>query len=315
MRKFIIDSDTASDDAVATIIGLLSDEIDVLGITTLCGNIPLETATANALATKELCGSDIGVYPGATKPLSKERVETACVHGSDGMGDVGLIHPTTSASEQHAVDFLLETIKNNPDEVEIIALGPATNVAVAILRDPEMMKKVKKIWSMGTGGFGHGNATPVAEFNVYIDAESYKIMLDSGIPITIIGFDLCLGDSALNKADLEKLSDGGEIGKFVVGCTTALLNYNLSKHGKHQVDLPDAVAIGVAIWEDIILEQTECNCYCCIGEPATYGQVIIADSSTSYEAQNMDYSKINATVIKKINPALFKEKMISLLCR
>ncbi len=229
MRRFIIDSDTASDDAVAIMLGLLNDDIQVLGITTLCGNISLEKATQNALMTKEICGSTAEVYSGVAKPLFRERAQTACVHGSDGMGDMDLIHPTTSAAEKHAVDFILDTVKNNPHEIEIAALGPASNIALAILKEPETMKKVKKIWSMGTSGFGHGNATPVAEFNVYIDAESYKIMLDSKIPITIIGFDLCLGDSALNKTELDYLSKTSKIGKYAVDCTAKLLEYNLSK--------------------------------------------------------------------------------------
>ncbi len=316
MRKFIIDTDTASDDAVAVMIGLLSEDVQVVGITTLCGNISLDMATQNVLMTREICGDSTEVYPGVSKPIFREKVETVSVHGKDGMGDKDLIHPTTSANSKHAVDFILETVRAYPDEVEIVALGPASNIALAILRDPQTMRRVKKIWSMGTSGFGAGNATPVAEFNVYIDAESYKIMLDSGIPITIIGFDLCLGESALGKEELSMLSSANNVGKFVVDCTSELLKYNLSKpNGKHVVDLPDAVAMGVALWDEIVLETAKCNCYCCTTEAATYGQVIFADSNITYEAVGMDYDKINAEVVRKIDAKLFKEKLVSLLIK
>ena len=111
------------------------------------------------------------------------------------MGDADLIHPKTSANEKSAVDFILETVKENPDEIEIVLLGPATNVALAIDKDPVTMSRVKKFWSMGTAGFGQGNATPVAEFNVYKDAEAYKILLDSGVPTTILGLDMVTPDT------------------------------------------------------------------------------------------------------------------------
>ncbi len=315
MRKLIIDSDTASDDSVAIMLGLLSKNVEVLGITTVCGNIPLSMATQNALMTKEICSSLVKVYPGMEKPMFKERVETACVHGADGMGEKDLIHPKTIAEEKHGVDFILDAVRSNPNEIELVVLGPATNIALAILREPETMKKVKRIWSMGTSGFGHGNATPVAEFNVYIDAESYKIMLESEIPITIIGFDLCLGDSALNKEDLTILENSGKAGKFITDCTSKLLEYNLNRVGGHHVvDLPDAVAIGVALWDDIVISSAQCNCYCCTTEAATYGQVIFADTSIAYEAVGMDYSRVHATVIKEIDAKLFKKKLIDTVC-
>ncbi len=315
MRKFIIDTDTASDDAVAIMLGLLSEQVCVLGITTVCGNIPLETATDNALMTAEVCRSEVAVYKGAAKPLIKQRADTACVHGKDGMGEMDLIHPKNKASDLYAVDYILQTVKDNPGEIEIVALGPVTNIALAILKDPDCMKKVKHIWSMGTSGFGPGNATPVAEFNVFIDAESYKIMLESGIPITIIGFDLCLGEAAVSEQELNSLSVAGTLGKFACDCTSKLKQYNFERSGVYQIDLPDAVAMAVALWEDIVLDKRSCNCYCCTLEKQAYGQVIVADSSVAYEAHGMGYESVNATVIKTIDAKLFKDKMCALLSK
>lgn len=148
MRRFIVDTDTASDDAAALMIAALSEEIDLLGVTIVAGNVGLKQATDNALMTLEVCGSDAPVYLGAKRPLFRERHETISVHGKDGMGDCDIIHPKRSPEEKRAVEFILEQVERYPNEVELVVLGPATNIALAILTDREIMSKVKHIWSM-----------------------------------------------------------------------------------------------------------------------------------------------------------------------
>ena len=307
MRKIIIDTDTGSDDAAAILMAVASSDIDVLGITTLGGNIPIIQTTKNALQTLEICGADIPVYSGASKPIMRELVTAAGVHGKDGMGDQDLIHPSRKPEKQHAVDFILDTVNKNPDEVELISLGPATNIALAIMKDRETMSHVKHIWSMGTSGFGMGNCTPVAEFNVYVDADSYAVMLTSGIPITIIGFDLCLGPAAMQREDLEFLKTASKAGAFISKCTTALLNYNLKKRGEYFVDLPDAIAMGVALWPEIVQDSVQAYCYCCTKEEPAYGQVIIFDVN---QPLSIDYNvpPANASVIRKIDNEEFKKR-------
>ena len=197
MRKLIIDTDTGSDDAVAILMALLSDDIEVLAMTTVSGNAPLELATANCLQTMEITGNIVPVYAGADRPLIRERVHAQNVHGEDGMGDMDLIHPTLKAVEGvHAADAIIDIVEKNPNEVEIVAIGPVTNIALAILKAPDTMKKVKAIWTMGTAGFGPGNTTSVAEFNVDADAEAYRIMMNCGVPSYIGGFDICIGAAA-----------------------------------------------------------------------------------------------------------------------
>ena len=159
------------------------------------------------------------------------------------MGDCDLIHPTRAAEKTHAVNYILDTVRQYPGEIEIVTLGPLTNVALAILQDREAMKGVKHIYTMGTSGFGPGNTTPVASFNVYVDADSFRVLLGAGIPLTIIGFDQCIGESALHKEDLEKLASLNRLGKFAADCNRTLLQYNLQRTGEYMVDLPDAVAM------------------------------------------------------------------------
>ncbi|MDO3681156.1 nucleoside hydrolase [Paenibacillus ehimensis] len=317
MRKLIIDTDTGSDDAVAIIMALKSADVKVEAITTVCGNVPLELATKNALMTIEVAnGQKPPLYVGAAKPLMRDLVTAVNVHGEDGMGDCDLIHPTLVPESRHAVDAILDIVEKNAGEIEIVTIGPVTNIAIAILKAPETMKKVKHIYTMGTSGFGPGNTTPVAEFNVYVDAEAYRIMLNSGIPMTIIGFDVCLGEAALTQDDMDVLlASGKPEAVFSVKCNRSLLEYNIQRCNEPIVDLPDAVAMGVVLWNEIVLEEKWCYCYVCTMEEAAYGQVILNDGSKLAISDGFAGHTPNAKVCKTIDNSLFKEKLISLLVR
>lgn len=312
MRKFIIDTDTASDDAAAIMMAALDPTIELLGVTSVAGNVNIHQATLNALATLEACDSDVPVYPGASRPLFRERHETISVHGKDGMGDCGIIQPKTKAQKQRAVEFILDMVNKYPGEVEIAVLGPATNIALAILTDREAMKKVKHIWSMGTPGFGPGNATPVSEFNVFIDAEAYALMLECGAPVTIAGFDMCVGNIGIDKAELEALANGSKAGKFLERATSELLQFNLRTRNQHMVDLPDAIAMAAALWDGFVVEQAACYCECCTEQNSTYGQVIFYKEGSTYEACP-NVGKPNAYVLTKVNDSLFTERFMNLL--
>lgn len=315
MRKIIIDTDCGSDDAVAIMMALKSKEIQVEAITTVCGNVPLELATQNALMTIEVAnGQKPPLFVGASKPLMRELVTAVNVHGEDGMGDLDLIHPTIIQEEEHAVDAILRIVKANPYELELVTIGPVTNIALALMKDPTTMSKVKHIYSMGTAGFGRGNTTPVAEFNVYVDAEAYDVMLRAGIPLTIIGFDVCLGDAAMNKKDMDMLmTSGKQEAIFAVECNRSLLEYNLKRSGEHIVDLPDAVAIGVVLWEEIVIEAVDCYCKVCTFDPSTYGQVIVDDGRVLAVSDGFVTCKPNSKVCKTIDNMEFKKKLFGLL--
>lgn len=315
MRKLIIDTDTGSDDAVALIMALKSTEVSVEAITTVCGNVPLDLATKNALMTVEIAnGQKPPLFVGAAKPLMRDLVTAVNVHGEDGMGDCGLIHPSLEPESEHAVDAILRIVEKNPGEIEIVTIGPVTNIALALMKAPETMQKVKHIYSMGTSGFGPGNTTPVAEFNVYVDAEAYRVLVDSGIPLTIIGFDLCLGEAAWNKSDMEQLlASGKPEAEFAVNCNRALLDYNLQRSQEHIVDLPDAVAMGVVLWSDILVEAIWCYCYVCTSEEATYGQVIVNDGSKLAISDGFGGHTPNAKVCKAIDNPLYKQKLMNVL--
>lgn len=314
MRRFIIDTDTGTDDAAALFIALAQPDIEILAVTTVAGNIPLEKGTRNALMTIETADRNIPVYPGAASPMYRPLVTADGVHGKDGLGDRDLVHPAGQPESVHGVTKILELVRMYPDEIEIVALGPATNLALAILQDREAMSHVKHIWSMGTGGFGPGNCTPVAEFNVYVDAEAYQILLSAGIPLTIIGFDLCLGETALTRADLDTLACGNPVMRFMEKATSALTAHNERIGNGTTADLPDAVAMGCALWPELVKETVSVYAYCCTKEEPSYGQVIFFDRtvpmSVSYEIPTD-----NAVVVKTIDPAVFKKNFMEALSR
>jgi purine nucleosidase len=228
------------------------------------------------------------------------------------MGDQGIICPKGTPEERRAVDFILEAADAYPGELEIAVLGPATNIALAVLTDRDAMRKVKHIWSMGTPGFGPGNATPVSEFNVFIDAEAYSLMLDAGVPVTIAGFDLCVGDIGLDENELAHLAKGGEAGKFLCEATKVLLEFNKQTRGVAMVDLPDAVAMAAALWPDFITGKIKCHCQCCIDNGPTYGQVIFYQDGRTYEAVPV-WSDANAEVITSVDERIFTQRFMEII--
>lgn len=321
MRKFIIDTDTGSDDAVALLMALFAmkqEEIEILGFTTVAGNISLKQATANCLTTLELAKKvfalkDIPVHTGAVQPLKRMLVTAEGVHGKDGLGDQGLVCEDLNPTSDRAIDFILEKIKENPHEIEIIALGPVTNLALALQKEPETMAKIKHIYSMGTAGFGAGNCSPVAEFNVYVDAEAYAQLLSAGIPLTIIGFDLCVGEGALNEADFAEIRRfETKQGDFVLACTRAILKHNICGGRGAVVDLPDPVAMAVALWPEVIDDLCEAYAYCCTVEEPAYGQVILFEDGVQFSVP-YTVPQNNCLVIKKIRPAVFKHLLFKVL--
>lgn len=218
MRKIIIDTDPGTDDAIAIIAASKQKEFNILGITTVAGNKGLETTTRNALGLVKMCGIDCKVYKGASVSMQPQefRSEDDSSHGANGMGGVDLDFDEKDLSEQHAVDFILNTVKNNPNEVELLVIGPVTNIALAIEKDFETMKKVKAIYSMG-GGVYSGNMNPVAEFNYWFDGKATKMMFELGkyVELHMVGLNVT-HPSYFTPNDLWFLKlEGKELGKFI----------------------------------------------------------------------------------------------------
>ena len=302
-RKLIIDTDTGADDASALILAAKQENVEILGVTVLVGNVNLEQSTQNALAALEIAGCDAPVYKGAEETFNGTVKTAFSVFGTDGMGDADLIHPKKQAEKGDAVDFILDTVRNNPNEVEIIALGPATNIAKAIQKAPDDMKKVKRIWSMGTTGLGPGNASPVAEFNVYADADAYKLMLDADLPVTVVGLDMCDGEAAWTDAQFEALEALNETGRFVSKSFGKIREFYKS-NGSETVMNCDALAMMCALYPDFVNAVIDTHASCITEKNETYSQVIFYKKGFTYDLvkNNFDY---NVTLVTDVNKSAY----------
>lgn len=192
-RKIIIDTDPGQDDAVAILLALASpDEIEVLGITAVAGNVPLALTAKNARIVCELAGrTDVPVYAGCDKPLNRPLVTAEHVHGKTGLDGPVLPDPQMPLAEGHAVDFIIDTLRaEEPGTVTLCPLGPLTNIATAFRKAPDIIDHVQEIVLMGGAYFEVGNITPTAEFNIYVDPEAADIVFQSGNPIVVMPLDV-----------------------------------------------------------------------------------------------------------------------------
>ncbi|HEX2619582.1 MAG TPA: nucleoside hydrolase [Phototrophicaceae bacterium] len=309
MRKILIDTDTASDDAVALIAALRDPQIQIEAITVVAGNVPLDLAVKNALISVQVADTYAPpVYRGAVKPMMKALFTSEFVHGDDGMGNMNLPDPVLTAAEGHAIDQIIERVLANSGKLEIITLGPLTNLALAYLKAPEIAHRIKRVVVMGGNGFGPGNVTPVAEFNMFVDAEAAQIVLNSGMPLMFVGWDVSTDETFINQADIDALlASGSEIARFCVRCNATLQAHNAESWGKIGFDLPDPVTVITAIYPEIITDQVNAYSYVEYRSPDTYGQMVI----DRYKLLNRPP---NVTICQKIDPKRFKQLLFERIC-
>lgn len=219
------------------------------------------------------------------------------------MGDVDLIHPKKQAEDGDAVDFIINTVRNDPNEVELIALGPATNIAKAIQKAPEDMKKVKRIWSMGTAGLGSGNASPVAEFNVYADASAYKLMLDSGLPVTVIGLDMCDGDAQWTDEQFVQLEALNETGRFVAKSFGKIREF-YKKNGSESVMNCDALAMMCVLYPGFVRKTINTHASCITDHSEAYSQVIFYKEGFTYDMIKNDF-EYHVVLVSEVNKSAY----------
>lgn len=304
MQRILIDTDTASDDAVAMILALREPDVQVEAITVVAGNLPIGLAVKNALISIQVANTyQPPVFRGMAKPLLRDLFTSEFVHGIDGMGDMNLPEPTLSVQSEHAVDALIRIIEANPYELELVTLGPLTNIAMVCLKSPETIKKLKRITIMGSAGLGSGNITPVAEFNIYVDAEAMQIVLASGAPIFLVGWDACLGNAFLDAQEIQKLAKSGSpIAEFCLRCNRSVQEFNLQRFDSVGIDLPDPSAMVAALYPDTVLETLEVYAEVETKGDKTYGQVII-------DTMGLLEKSPNVTLCKSLDGAKFKQRL------
>lgn len=188
-RKIILDADPGHDDAIAILLAANSPEIDLLGITTVAGNQTVDKTTLNARRICSVAGIKVPIARGMDRPMVRRQIVAEDIHGDSGLDGPAFGDPTVAVIETHAVNFIIETLRKSDGDITLVPTGPLTNIAMAIQLAPDIKDKVQEIIFMG-GAYGFGNTTPGAEFNIYADPEAAKVVLNSGISLTMVGLDL-----------------------------------------------------------------------------------------------------------------------------
>jgi purine nucleosidase len=294
-HSIIIDTDPGQDDAVAILLALASPELEILGITAVAGNVPLALTEVNARKICELAGRpEMKVYSGAIRPILRKLVTAEHVHGRTGLDGPVLPEPKMKLEKQHAVDFIVETLMERPaGTVTLCVLGPMTNIGLALVREPRIASRIKRIVAMGGGFFEGGNVTPTAEFNIYVDPQAARLVFESDIPITLIPLD-CTHQALTTKARVEKF----RVMKNKTGPATAQLldffeRFDEQKYGTDGGPLHDPCVIAWLLQPELFTSRDVNVSIECESE-LTMGMTVI-------DWWRVTDRKANATVCRGIN--------------
>ncbi|MFD9903734.1 nucleoside hydrolase [Streptomyces sp. NPDC059063] len=297
----IIDTDTGSDDAVALLLAAASGLADVRAVTTVAGNVPVGTSTRNALISLETAGrTDIPVHPGCARPMLRALTGAQHVHGEDGMGDIGLPDPTATPRPTHAVEALLSHPRAHPGELTLVTLGPFTNIAAALLLDPDLFTRYRHVYCMAGAADLRGNISPTAEFNVWADPEAARIVTRAATPakVTWIGWDVSRKDAVMTPADQRHLEQlGTPMATFAHRINRTVADWARDVTGLSGYDLPDPVAMAVALDPGLVTAHEHAHVEVSLADE-TRGQLVI-DRRGSAPAPNI-------TLVRGVDEAGFK---------
>ncbi len=300
-------------------MAMRAKDVQVVAITTVAGNVPVEQSTRNALYVVELCDAEVPVYAGADKPLLRVYQNATWFHGKDGLGDHGYPAPRKKAERLHAADAIIHTVEANPGLV-IVTLAPLTNLALALAKKPSLAAQVGRCVVMGGAPACEGNVTPAAEYNIWVDPEAARMVMRSGIPVELIGWHLSRGESVLSQSDIE-LIEGfkTELAHFAIESNSHARSAYKVQTGEDGISLPDPVAMCLAIdptvgtsWSEHYIEvETESD--------LTRGMTVVDRLNVAHDQRNRAVwaSVLNkgnkAKVCWTIDPGLWKAALMAAL--
>jgi len=288
MGKFLIDTDTASDDAVALIMAHRWHNIEVEAITIVSGNVNVEQGSKNALYTLEVCNASTPVFIGCNKPMLRKAVYADWFHGEDGMGNMHYPEPQIKPRTLHAVDVIIDTIKSNPQEITLVTLGPLTNIATALLRAPEIANLVQRCVIMGGAANTVGNVTPAAEYNIWVDPEAAKIVFHSGMAMEMVGWELSRHDAALTPSEMSAISSIGTVtARLAMDCNQTAVAASLNIQKAPGLTLADPVAMAIALEPDIVNSQEKYFVDVETTGEITRGQTVVDELNVLNRSPNM----------------------------
>lgn len=313
-NKYFIDTDTASDDAVALLMALEWHDVEVLGISIVSGNMSVEQGSINARYTVELCKKEVPVYVGADAPLVKKREHADWFHGPDGMGNMNYPAPKLQETNEDFIEVLNNHINQHPNEITLVTLGPLTNVANFIKKYPDSFLKLKNIVIMGGASNTVGNVTPAAEYNIWCDPEAADIVFKSKHhDIAMVGWELCRGEANLTEEEMElAYSFKTEKADFTIDCNKHALDSSQNWLGDPGLGLPDPVAMAVALNPAVTTKVSRHNVQVVIEGPAR-GMTIVdqlhVGESEPHIDEHWSHTERNINVIWEIDNNEWKETL------
>jgi len=254
-RRVIVDTDTAGDDTQALLLLATSERIDLEGVTICAGNVEFDYQVENAKYTLDLVDDDTTVYEGAREPLLKEHTFADYVHGEGGLG--GDLFPDTGvrSGDRHAAEYIVETARENPDEITLACIAPLTNVALALRLEPDLNDLLDEVWVMGGSANHVGNVTPAAEYNFWVDPDAAKMALRE-LDVTLFDWGLTVRDTGFDAATLERFTAGDtDLCEFFAEITTSVREFTEESLGEDMTTQPDS-ALAAALVEPALIEAT-----------------------------------------------------------
>lgn len=304
--SLVIDTDTASDDAVALLMAARSPYATIRAVTVVAGNVALEQATRNALVTLELAGAaEVPVYAGRAGPLMRTLETAQHIHGFDGMGGMAFTDPRRAPETEHAVDALRRIACDEPHRHTLVTLGPLSTIASAILIEPDLLTRFLGVYMMAGAFDGVGNVHPVGEYNAWVDPEAASIVMNATGDKTFIGWDVSRRYSIVSPSEQAALGALGRYGEFVVGINRGVEEFLHASGITTGYDLPDPIAMAVALDPSIVEQQSRCR--------VTVGVDDISRGGTFID-HRLGTTRHNATVVHVVNESGFKSMLIN-ACR
>ncbi len=304
MRRFIIDTDTASDDAVAIMMALHAPDIQVDALTMVAGNVSLAQASQNARYTLQICQQNVPVYEGCDRPWLRPASTADWFHGEDGMSNRHYPAAEQTAQQAHAVTELITRVSAEPGKITLVTLGPLTNIATALSIEPRLAQWVDHCYIMGGAANIEGNVTPAAEYNIWCDPEAAKKVMHSGMPITLIGWELSRGAATLDDAEIQHIRALGTLrATFAIESNTHALNAVRDIQGESGLALADPVAMAVAIDDSIATATGEHYVDIATADALTRGMTVV-------DRLNVSNLTPNARVCFSIDTLRWKELLM-----
>lgn len=309
MLRLLVDTDTAGDDTIALMMAMKSRNAKLEAITINCGNVSFDQEVENALYTVEVAGmsSKIPVFPGSRHPLLKEWRTVEEVHGRDGMGDSFFPKASQRPERRFAADAIVDLINDNPGEITVVEIAPMTNMALALRKDPSIARKVRHFYFMGGTNQYLGNITPAAEFNMWVDPDAAKVVLHAGMPMTMVGWEICMRHGLVGVSEYERIAKlGTREADFFIKVNRVARQFTKRTNGIDASTCPDSLTMS------IVVEPTVAT--------SVQQRYIDVDneSEVSRGAMIVDHLKMtgqgaNANVVYEASESKFKEMLFAML--